>query len=117
MGRRGGSKPIERRGGRQKGTPNRVTGEIRALAADYGPDCIAGLAEIGIDPKTRSANEMTRMAAIRELLDRGYGRPAQALQHSGAVGSYDLGKLTHEQLVTLDEILTLATPDGIGDVD
>jgi hypothetical protein len=27
-----GSKPGERRGGRQKGTPNRVTAEVKALA-------------------------------------------------------------------------------------
>jgi len=117
MGQRGGSKPGERRGGRQKGTPNRVTREIRALAVGYGPDCIAGLAEIAIGPKTRSANEMTRLAAIRELLDRGYGRPAQSLMHSGAIENYDLTKLTDEELHAMYEILRKATPDVVGDVD
>jgi hypothetical protein len=51
-----GSKPRERRGGRQKGTPNKATAEIKV-------------------PK----NEATRVAAGRELLDRGFGKPPQAL--------------------------------------
>jgi hypothetical protein len=36
-----GSKPGERRGGRQKGTPNKTTAEIRELAQAHGPDAIA----------------------------------------------------------------------------
>ena len=43
----GGSEPGERRGGRQKGTPNKVTAEIRALAMSYGPRAFQELAKLG----------------------------------------------------------------------
>ena len=81
-----GSQPGERRGGRRKGTPNKVTRDIRALAVGYGPDCIAALVEIGLDEKRRSANEATRIAAIKELLDRAYGKPGQAVEIAGEIG-------------------------------
>jgi hypothetical protein len=32
-----GSKPGERRGGRQKGTPNKATAEVKVLAQKYAP--------------------------------------------------------------------------------
>lgn len=40
MRKRGGSKPGERRGGRKRGTPNKVTSEVRALAAEIVDDPI-----------------------------------------------------------------------------
>jgi hypothetical protein len=98
MGRRGGAKPGERRGGRQKGTPNRVTGELRLIAAEHGPAAITELVSIALDPETKSKSKATRIAAIRELLDRGFGRPSQALEHSVAVGQFDPTMLTDEQL-------------------
>jgi hypothetical protein len=94
----GGSKPGERRGGRQKGTPNKVTAELRLIAADYGPAAVKELVAIGLDPETKSKSDGTRIAAIRELLDRGYGKPSQALEHSVAVGQFDPTKLTDEEL-------------------
>lgn len=33
-----GAKPGERRGGRQKGTPNKVTAELKQMAAELGKD-------------------------------------------------------------------------------
>ena len=81
-----GSQPGERRGGRQKGTLNKVTRDVRALAVEYGPDCIAALVEIGLDQERRSANEATRIAAIKELLDRAYGKPGQAVEIAGEIG-------------------------------
>jgi hypothetical protein len=59
--------------GRKKGVPNKVTSEIRALAQRHGPDMIASLVELA---KT-SRNDSVRVAAIREILDRGYGKTAQ----------------------------------------
>lgn len=71
---RGGSKPGERRGGRQKGTPNKVTADVRALAQQYGPSAIKTLAEIMQD---RSASDRGRVAAAKEILDRAYGKAPQ----------------------------------------
>ena len=61
-------------GGRQKGTTNRATAEIKALAQEHGPAAIKKLVKL-MDSK----DERTRVAAIKELLDRGYGRPAQTI--------------------------------------
>jgi hypothetical protein len=62
-------------GGRVKGTPNKATIEVKALAQQHGPECIAGLALLA---KT-AENEQARIAAMRELLDRAYGKPSQAV--------------------------------------
>lgn len=59
-------------GGRQKGTPNHATQEIRALAGVYAGEAVERLADL----MRHGENEATRLAAIRELLDRGFGRPA-----------------------------------------
>jgi len=58
-------------GGRKAGTPNRVTAEVRTLAQQHGADAIGTLAEIMADT---TRNENARIAAARELLDRGYGK-------------------------------------------
>src|SRR3990172_12725078 len=58
-------------GGRRKGTPNKVTAEVRTLAQQHGADAIGTLAEIMADT---TRNENARIAAARELLDRGYGK-------------------------------------------
>jgi hypothetical protein len=64
--------------GRPKGVPNKATADIKRLAQHYGPDAIAALAEMsGLEPGTRAESETARIAALRELLDRGYGRASQ----------------------------------------
>jgi hypothetical protein len=80
-----GSAPGERRGGRQKGTPNKATVEIKELARAYGPTAIAELARLaGLTNQPGSENEGTRVSAIKELIDRGYGKATQPI--SGADG-------------------------------
>jgi hypothetical protein len=41
-----GSKPGERRGGRQKGTPNKATAEVKLLAQKYAPAAIEELGRL-----------------------------------------------------------------------
>lgn len=76
-----GSKPGERRGGRQKGVPNKATSEIKEVARKYGPAAIEKLAEMAglVDGKAGTESEQARVSAVKEILDRGYGRPAQQL--------------------------------------
>jgi hypothetical protein len=64
--------------GRKKGTPNKVTAEIKGLAQKYGPEAIAELARLA----TKAESEAARVAAIKELLDRGYGRAVQPIEGS-----------------------------------
>lgn len=70
-----GSRPGEHRGGRQKGTPNKATAEIKSLARKHGKEAIDKLVSL-----MRSAeNEQVQGNAAKDLLDRGYGKPAQAM--------------------------------------
>ena len=68
-----GSKPGERRGGRQKGTPNKATADIKALAAEHAPKVMAELVRLALEAESEAA----RVAAIKELFDRAYGKPKQ----------------------------------------
>ena len=68
-----------RRGGRPKGQPNKATAEIKAIAQKHAPEAIRTLAHI---LKT-SDNDQAKIAAARELLDRAYGKPAQAVTGEG----------------------------------
>jgi hypothetical protein len=66
----GGSKPGERRGGREKGTPNKATAEVRELAGEYGPAALTELARLSTEANTDTA----RIQACNAILDRAYGR-------------------------------------------
>ena len=52
----------------------RVVAEIRDLARQHGPAAVRRLVQL-----MRSDDEQVAVAACRVLLDRGYGRPEQAL--------------------------------------
>lgn len=72
-------------GGRVKGSLNKATVEIKTLAQEYGPAAIARLALLsGLTDKPGSESEQTQLGAMKELLDRGYGKSAQAI--TGADG-------------------------------
>jgi hypothetical protein len=62
-------------GGRPKGVA-----EVMALARTYTKEAVETLAAIMRNEKSPPA---ARVAAANGLLDRGYGRPPQALEHSG----------------------------------
>ena len=65
--------------GRPKGVPNKATADIKALAQSYGPAAIRSLAKLaGMIPGEEPAqSEPARIAATKELLDRGYGKSVQ----------------------------------------
>jgi hypothetical protein len=64
-------------GGRKPGVPNKATRELKELAQPYALEAIQTLREIMEHGETEAA----RVAAARELLDRGYGRPAGSGTH------------------------------------
>jgi hypothetical protein len=55
--------------------------EVEALAREYAPEAVNKLAEW-----MRSDNAKASVAASNALLDRGLGKPTQALEHSGPDG-------------------------------
>jgi hypothetical protein len=88
-----GSRPGERRGGRKKGTPNRSTRAIKELAQKHGAEVIEELARIAFNAES----EFARVAAIKELLDRGYGKSTQPVAANVLTGpSEDLRRLLEE---------------------
>jgi hypothetical protein len=56
-------------------TPNKATADVKALAREHGPAAIQELARLAAE----AMSEQARVAAIKELLDRGYGRAPQAV--------------------------------------
>lgn len=77
-GGRGGRRPGA---GRPKGRKNAATLEIEAAAKEFAGDALAALKKVA----TKGRSEGARVAAATALLDRGYGRPRQSIEHSGSV--------------------------------
>ena len=74
----------------QSGNPGgrpKVMVEVQQLARQHAPAAIVELARLALKAK----NETARIAAIRELLDRGYGRPRQSMEVSVPAGDHVLG--------------------------
>ena len=67
-----GSAPGERRGGRQKGTRNKVGADLRAVAREYTLTGLKVVLEALEDPSV-----MARLRAVDMLWERGWGK-AQA---------------------------------------
>ncbi|QOZ25902.1 DUF5681 domain-containing protein [Bradyrhizobium sp. CCBAU 51753] len=62
----------------QSGNPGgrpKVVAEVQNLARQHAPAVVAELARLALKAKSETA----RIAAIRELLDRGYGKPRLGL--------------------------------------
>lgn len=69
--------------GRKPGVPNKTTEYLKSLTQKDSEKVVKELVRLA----TKAKSEQTRVAAIKELLDRAYGRPSQALEHSGAEGA------------------------------
>lgn len=63
--------------GRKPGSINKVTRDIRALAQKHSDKAIKRLAYLAENAESEGA----QVAAIKELLDRAYGKSKQPLEH------------------------------------
>ncbi len=86
--RRGGST------GRKKGVPNKATANLKAAAQVYSREALETLADVMRDEK---APPQARVSASNALLDRGYGKPPQALT-DGDGGPLIPPKVIHEHV-------------------
>jgi hypothetical protein len=68
----GGARPGA---GRPKGSLNKATADIKAAAQAYTEDALATLAQI----MKAGESEAARVAAANSILDRGFGKPRQAV--------------------------------------
>lgn len=78
-----GSKPGERRGGRQKGARNKVGADVRLYAQRFTKEAIDGLVSVMRADGTPPA---ARVGACVAVLDRGWGKPAQAITGPDGTG-------------------------------
>lgn len=92
-----GSKPGERRGGRKKGTPNKSTIAqgiaLSTLAQQYTETALETLVAIARSGESEAA----RVSAAVAILDRGHGKPPQAVEHSGKDGGAILFQTVYER--------------------
>jgi hypothetical protein len=98
--------------GRKPGSLNKVTREIKAAAQVFGPAGIQRLARLAglVSGAAPAESEQTQVAAIRELLDRGYGKAAQSVTADVTL---------HRSLVEMtdDELLEMVAPDRVQYLD
>lgn len=71
-----GSAPGERRGGRQAGTPNKATADVKAAARLHGQAAIKTLSRL----MTEADSDQAKIAACKEILDRAYGKATQPIE-------------------------------------
>ncbi len=87
-----------------------VVADVKALARECAPEAVSTLKTIMLDTKMPPA---ARIASANILLERGYGRPSQAVNLM--VKSWDLDRLTDEQLFDLKRLLTIIELPGPGE--
>lgn len=68
--------------GRPKGALNKVTRELKEQAREYTTDALNTLEAV----MKGSDSDAARVAAAKELLDRGHGRAVQGIEHKGHDG-------------------------------
>jgi hypothetical protein len=86
--------------------------DVIELARSHSPAAIAALAKIMRDEEAPPA---ARVGAANAILDRGHGRPPQAIAHLGAVAAYNLDLLSEEQLGQLETLLMIANAESPND--
>lgn len=84
-----GSKPGERRGGRQKGTPNKATVEIKELFRAHAQDALDAAVRI----LKESESDDTRLRAATFIIERGYGKAVQPVDGDGEGGAIKYTKI------------------------
>lgn len=62
-------------GGRVAGTPNKATADVKAIAGQYSTEAV----DILINIARTSESDPAKVSAIKEILDRAHGKPAQAI--------------------------------------
>ena len=106
--------------GRKSGIPNKTTAELREVAAEYGPAAIAKLgAMAGLTDAPGAESEQAQLGALRELLDRGFGRAPQAITGEDGAPPARYAIYVPTPVASTQEWLRLHAPRDVieGDVD
>ena len=81
-----GSKPGEKRGPGRKGIPNKATKEAKLALEDLAKGHAEAALQALVSVATGGEFEAARVSAAVAILDRGYGKPRQAVEHAGPDG-------------------------------
>lgn len=71
---------------RPRGAKNKTEHDVRVMARKHGPRMIGLLVKVAEESDSHAA----RVAAIKEVLDRGYGKPVQPHDGDGEGGPIKL---------------------------
>ena len=96
-------------GGRKKGTPNRVTAEIKAAFQKHGDELVEALLAL-----TRSDDERVRLGAIQACFDRGWGKAVQAVDLDLGVTITAIKRVIVDPVEVIDvdsEVVSLPEPN------
>jgi hypothetical protein len=66
---------LPKTGGREAGTPNKQTLDVKEAAQEFTAEAVAALATI----MRTSESDAAKVAAIKEILDRGHGKAKQTV--------------------------------------
>ena len=113
----GRPKGLPKTGGRQKGTPNKLTAAKRAtlaeLAQAHTDTALSALVEVA-----QSGSDSARVAAAVAILDRGWGRPLQATELSGPDGGpVQIEQVERDADEFASRVLRLASARGLAPGD
>lgn len=89
---RGGARPGA---GRKRGRPDRATAEQKEGLEERARKHVDVALQTLVEIATNGDSEPARVTAANSLLDRGYGKPRQAVEHSGEGGGPLLVTVTH----------------------
>lgn len=95
---KGGARPGA---GRKKGSPNKVTAEVRSIAQQYGEKAVTMLAEMMMNGESEAA----RIAAAKEILDRAYGKATQLIEGPGKDGEHLIRNTAAAPMLTQEQWL------------
>lgn len=90
--------------GRKKGAVTQAKKDLAQMAKEHAKKALGVLVQVA----QSGTSEAARVSAANSILDRAYGKPTQAHEHSGPKGApistVDLTKLSDEQLSALETI-------------
>ena len=78
-----GAKPGERRGPGRKGIPNKATKEAKVALEELAKGHSEAALQALVHVATTGESEAARVSAAVAILDRGYGKPRQSVEHGG----------------------------------
>lgn len=109
-----GSKPGERRGGRQKGTPNKASVEIKDVARQYSPKAIEQLAKLaGLDGGKGAKSEQARIRACELIIERAHGKATQLIAGDDTEAPINVNHGALDQIIS--RVARLSARQGTGE--